>query len=191
MDLSRQYLHAADVKALAEGKYYITNPVNAPNTLTSYVNIQESPINEQRKSIEVVPVTGNTKYIARLSDNGTWSAWDRYVLDTDLGARTIALTSLIVDLQDSTFNYLHISGNVVELNVDIVSDGVSGEVDVVQIPTEYMPSRHIYTQCRVATSNGVNSSAYCIIYAGSGKLRVILPTTYTARNISAHFCWII
>lgn len=84
-NLERKYLHAADVKTLAEGKYYITNPVNAPNTLTSYVDVKESPFaDEQRKSIEVVPVTGNTKYIARLSDNGTWSAWDSIVLKTDL-----------------------------------------------------------------------------------------------------------
>lgn len=144
--MSRQYLHAADVKALTENKYYITNPVNAPNTLTSYVDVKESPLSEQRKSVEVVPVTGNTKYIARLSDNGTWSAWDSFVLNTDLASKNQKITAATstFEFAGSPYIWCMKSGNMVSCIGKLKAiSAITTRTVAFTIPVGFRPSDYI------------------------------------------------
>ena len=80
-----------DIKTLDDGKYYVANPVNGPFATTSFVDVKSM---NGRKSIDVVPVGGNTKRIANLREDTGWSDWDSIVLNSDLVFGTLSSFSI-------------------------------------------------------------------------------------------------
>ena len=82
-DIQRRDSPGVDVKSLDEGRYYVTNPKNGPVTATCFVDVKVSPADANRKVIEVWQVGQNKTYTANCL-NGTWSAWDSDVINSDL-----------------------------------------------------------------------------------------------------------